>query len=103
MTGNSFGRRFFTRGSTRWGRAGFTSKAANGMLVLEVLSHLSASRKLMREVPDDVVTTAMSWTCARRTHPYGQSSLPARQAHYCRLPLSTACLRSAAVEACDAM
>ncbi len=31
MKGNLLGRRFFTRGSTRWGRAGFTSKVANGM------------------------------------------------------------------------
>jgi hypothetical protein len=34
MKGNAFGRRFFTRGSTRWGRAGFTSKADDGWCVL---------------------------------------------------------------------
>jgi hypothetical protein len=33
LKAHAVGRRFFTRGSTRWGRAAFTNKADNGMLV----------------------------------------------------------------------
>jgi hypothetical protein len=46
--GKLLGRRLLTRSSIRWGCAGFTINAMNGMLVLGPLRHRRASRKLNR-------------------------------------------------------
>jgi hypothetical protein len=49
--GKLLGRRFWTRGSTRWGRLGFTIQAPHGIPVLGALSHRSASKQLIRSTP----------------------------------------------------
>jgi hypothetical protein len=51
INGKLLGRRFWTRGSTRWGRMGFTINATHGLPVLGALSHRSAGKTLIRSTP----------------------------------------------------
>jgi hypothetical protein len=65
INGKLLGRRFFTRGSTRWGRMGFTINATHGLPVLGALSQRSASPKLIRSPA--IGCSEADWHITRRT------------------------------------